>query len=915
MRFLLICIACWFAPVVAVAAEQVDFQSDVFPILQKYCVGCHTEDDTGGDLNLDNHAAMMSGGENGLAITAGVPDSSRLFLMASGKMEPVMPPDGEPGPTQDELDVLSAWIEQGAKGPSGDAPVRMKLRTPEIPVREGVSTPITAMAASASGKVTAFARFRSVELVDRNGAVLKTIGDQPGKVNSLEFSKDGKRLLVASGVTGAYGRAVVVNVENGEQVQEFVGHRDTLYSAVFSPDGTRVATAGYDRDIILWDVDSGEAVRNFAGHNGAIFDLAFSPDGSLLASACADETVKIWNVAEGLRLDTLNQPEGEVFAVEITADGKHVIAASSDNRLRVWKLISTDKPRINPIVATRFVDESALVDFAMTQSGDAVVVLSQSGNLKVLSASDWNQYATLDPLGETGTDLVVLDKDHSVAVSMMNGKVARRDLPARTSDTGSHVRIAEPVYLDLDELASVNEDDLRKASGGTGSVDVPRGVTVRGVIGVPGEADKFNWTARAGEMWAIDVDAVDKSSIDPIVVILDSQGAPVLKTRLQAVRDSYFTFRGKDSKQVNDFRVFNWQEMNLSEYLYSAGEVTRLWLHPRGPDSGFNVYPGEGQRWTYFGTTPTTHALGEPAYIVRELSDGESPTANGLPVFDIFYENDDDPMRLAGKNSRLLFKAPNDGTFTVCVSDTTGAGSESMAYKLAIRPAAPAFKAKIQAANGTLRKGAGREFVVRVDRVDGFDGPVTFELPDLPSGLRSNAPVTIEAGQRFAVGMIWADENAVEWEGKVKPEIVAHATVAGRRVERKVGVAGEFTLGDRPSVIPSMQPIDHDVAENEEWTLQVRRGETVSARVVLRRKEGFNNEVSFGKEDSGRNTSQGVYVDNIGLNGLLIRANQNEREFFLTADPTTLPGKRRMHLKANVDGGVTTHPITVEVLP
>ena len=91
--------------------------------------------------------------------------------------------------------------------------------------------------------------------------------------------------------------------------------------------------------------------------------------------------------------------------------------------------------------------------------------------------------------------------------------------------------------------------------------------------------------------------------------------------------------------------------------------------------------------------------------------------------------------------------------------------------------------------------------------------------------------------------------------------------------------------------------------------------ETASARVIIQRKEGFNNEVSFGKERSGKNASQGVYVDNIGLNGLLIVAGASEREFFVTADETAVPGKRSFFLTANVDGGLTTHPIDIEVLP
>ena len=56
-------------------------------------------------------------------------------------------------------------------------------------------------------------------------------------------------------------------------------------------------------------------------------------------------------------------------------------------------------------------------------------------------------------------------------------------------------------------------------------------------------------------------------------------------------------------------------------------------------------------------------------------------------------------------------------------------------------------------------------------------------------------------------------------------------------------------------------------------------------------------------------------MDNIGLNGLLVRQNENEREFVLTADPISPLGKRAFFLRGEVDGNVTTHPITVEVLP
>ena len=132
-------------------------------------------------------------------------------------------------------------------------------------------------------------------------------------------------------------------------------------------------------------------------------------------------------------------------------------------------------------------------------------------------------------------------------------------------------------------------------------------------------------------------------------------------------------------------------------------------------------------------------------------------------------------------------------------------------------------------------------------------------------------------------------------------------------MERSVGSVGELTLGEIPSVIPSIQPMDRETAVDEDWTLVVHRGQTAKARLTIKRKKGFTKEVSFGKEFAGRNSSAGVYVDNIGLNGLIVLKDTTERIFSVTADISTSPGKRSFFLRASVDGNVTTFPITVEV--
>ena len=898
------------------ASEPVDYTRDVLPILERYCIGCHTEGDPEGGFVMQTHVGLMAGGDSGSAITAGVSGSSRMFLMASGRLEPVMPPEGEPRPDDEELALLAAWIEAGAEGPDGQLPLRRELRVPTITPSAEISRPVTAVAVSPDGRLRAVARFGSVEVRDAEDRLVTEIAEQPGKVNSLNFNRDGSTLLVASGLTGAFGRAAVYDAESGRVLTELLGHQDTLYAAVFSPDEQIVATAGYDSEIILWDVDSATPLRTLSGHNGAIFDLAFSPDGDVLVSGCADETVKVWQVETGARLDTMSQPEGEVHAVAITPDGRYVLACSGDNRLRVWRLESKTRARINPIVATRFIDESPLTGLAITPQGDALVIVSEAGNVKVIDTQNWNQTAVLDPLGEVASDIAIGGNGTTCWISLMDGRVVSRTIPQQTTATVvQRAGRQAPIYMKLQEPLAMNEAAVRDTHPDSRQLPISRGAIVSGAISGAGEVDEYVWHASAGEVWAIDADAVDNSPLDPIVSIVDADGKPVLRVRLQAVRDTYFTFRGKDSNQSGDFRLFAWQELQLNDHLYAAGEVTRLWMHPRGPDSGFNVYPGQGTRWTYFGTTPATHALGEPAYVVRPLQPGEEPAANGLPLFDIYYENDDDPMRMVGKNSRLVFTAPADGQYTIRIADTRGAGSDDHRYRLTLRAAEPDFRASVQAIRKPIPRGGGREFVVSVDRLDGFDGPVTFTLDGLPDGLVANMPLVIEEGQQQAIGTVWADPSTPGWEGTLEPQLTATATLMGRKIERRAGSIGNLELAERAPAIPSIHPLDRDVPENQPWRLTVRRGETVSARLRLHRQQEFTTEVGFGKEYSARNATHGVYVDNIGLNGLLVRQDESEREFFLTADPVAQPGERQFFLTAEIDGGITSFPIIVEVLP
>ena len=105
---------------------------------------------------------------------------------------------------------------------------------------------------------------------------------------------------------------------------------------VFRPDGARLASAGRDRTVKLWDAATGIVLRTFAKHTGPINCVQFGPKGNLLASASTDGTVKIWDVATGAIIYDFHGHTGTVFGVTFSPDGKRLASSGLDKTVKLW---------------------------------------------------------------------------------------------------------------------------------------------------------------------------------------------------------------------------------------------------------------------------------------------------------------------------------------------------------------------------------------------------------------------------------------------------------------------------------------------------------------------------------------------------------------------------------------------------
>jgi mono/diheme cytochrome c family protein len=925
--------------------------AQVAKIFKTYCAGCHNDGEREGDFSVGSFQQVLAGTPDGPVVKPGMVEESRLVQMLRGQLDPAMPPEEEPQPSDDELALIEAWVLQGATGP---LPIETGLHdraAPSLPAADK-RFQFTGAACAIGGGFCAFGSFQRVDVIDvAQDRIGWSIDGLSGKINSLRTSADHQQLVVGSGIAGVSGEALLIDAADGAIIRRFAGHNDAIYCAALSPDGRLLATGSYDRKVIIWDVASGAQMRELSGHNGAIYDLDFDPTGQVLATASADQTVKLWQVATGTRLDTLGQPEGEQRCVRFSPDGSSLFAAGGDRQIRKWKLVASDRPAINPLLEAKYAHESEIVrlefvnrELLATASSDCIAKLWTSDSLsqmgESISCSDlpvgicvWD-----DELSPTASPVTPqpsstrVDSSQAGSISVMvvalDGQQlwmdlnAPRPLPDDPSESTRLLAVNshETWKWQQAPFHTFQETEPNNRLGNEQVVELP--ATISGVIEQADEPsgcqDLFRFAARQGEPWIVEVIAArEKSPLDSRIEILDALGNSVLRTRLQAVRASYFTFRGKNSSISDDFRLHKWEDMQLDEFLYANGEVNRLWLYPRGPDSGFKVYPGSGDRYSFFDTTPIAHALGEPAYIVRELAPEEPELLNGLPVFPIYFENDDDARREHGKDSKLSFVPPHDGEYLLRICDARGFGGSDYRYQVAIRPPQPDFELSIVGAEMKMPLGSGREWSVSARRMDGLDGPIVVELGGLPPGVLATNPLTIEANQNTASGCIFLPEGfslaQPQGEGdSFEITLTATAEVRGIELRKELPQRIKVTLSAKPEL--QLRLVDARNSNAPLQELSLRPGETVSARVIVER-HGVDSRISLGKEDSGRNLPHGAFVDNIGLNGLLITEEQSEREFFITAAPKVLPGRRQFHLRSDTAGNPTSPPVWLNVLP
>jgi hypothetical protein len=404
--------------------------------------------------------------------------------------------------------------------------------------------------------------------------------------------------------------------------------------------------------------------------------------------------------------------------------------------------------------------------------------------------------------------------------------------------------------------------------------------TVDGLLASPRETHRIAFPAKKGERVVLEVFASRLGSpVDSLIEILDATGKPIERAVLRCTAKSYTTFRANDSV-TSTIRLETWNEFGVDDFLYINGDLMRIDQLPKGPDDDCKFVSVEGKRRSYLGTTPKQNANGTMVYKVEIHPPQRTFPPNGMPLFPILYRNDDGGPS-TGKDSRLAFDPPADGTYTVVLRDANQAGGPTHAYRLHLRSPRPDFSLHID--SGAIRpwKNGGTTVPLRIVRQDDFAGPVKITAKDLPSPFRM-PDIEIEADQTTTTVTLSASSEPLP-KTPVMLTVLGTATIDGKPVQHTV-TGPTITIAEQPELTVATTAKDVLIQPGQEtrMTVKIDRLKVKDLRVPI----------------DVQGLPHGVRVMNIGLNGILITPDRSEREVVLYSEPWVKPQVRPITVTA-----------------
>ena len=221
-----------------------------------------------------------------------------------------------------------------------------------------------------------------------------------GVVYKALFTPDSSR-LISAGEDANIGIWPLEGIENFSNHRLFKQHNQDVVAIDVNSGGKLIASGGYDGQVMLWNTETRELVKSLKGPSEArILTLTFNQTGNFLAAGSDDGKVYLWRQADDFDQPKILSHAGKVVtSMSFSPDARQLATADSDGKIRLWSLDGNLEDEL---------DHGALIlSILHSQDGQTLISAGLSSKLKV-----WNLATkTATELGDSQSTI------HQIAIS------------------------------------------------------------------------------------------------------------------------------------------------------------------------------------------------------------------------------------------------------------------------------------------------------------------------------------------------------------------------------------------------------------------------------------------------------------------------------------------------------------------
>ncbi len=208
-----------------------------------------------------------------------------------------------------------------------------------------------------------------------------TLLSVPEALYCVRISPDSQWMAVG----GADGNLYLFRLDGGkfELTRTIPSGQDELNGFDFSPDSSRLYTAGDDGTVVEWDVATGEVQRRLDAHPDIhVYGIALADKGKVLVTGAEDGVIKTWNVESFELINELKHHTNAIQHIAVAPSGIFV-AGSEDHRISAW-----DPYGAKPLWRKLDRENSKVTTLAFSPDGTLLATAHNDGLLTIRNTAD-----------------------------------------------------------------------------------------------------------------------------------------------------------------------------------------------------------------------------------------------------------------------------------------------------------------------------------------------------------------------------------------------------------------------------------------------------------------------------------------------------------------------------------------------